>query len=68
MRVEEGFAMLLVAFFGLVVGTVLGERSLINWKNDFSEWPGIFLPNISGWVQTLILEITALLALWQLAS
>ena len=68
MRIGEGFAMQLVAFFGLVVGAVVGERSLINWRNIFGELPGIFLPDVLGWVPTLVLEIAALLALWQLAS
>ena len=67
-RIGEGFAMQLVAFFGLVVGAVLGERSVINWRNAFGEWPGIFLPDIFGWVPTLILEIAILSALWQLAK
>ncbi|HBW34226.1 YeeE/YedE thiosulfate transporter family protein [Desulfosporosinus sp. BICA1-9] len=66
-RIGEGFAMQLVAFFGLVVGSVIGERSVINWRNAFGEWPGIFLPDMFGWVPTLILEIIALSALWQLA-
>lgn len=68
MRIGEGFAMQWVAFFGLLVGVVLGERSVINWRNAFGESPGIFLPDIFGWVPTLILEISLLLALWQLAS
>ncbi|TGE38039.1 hypothetical protein E4K67_08600 [Desulfosporosinus fructosivorans] len=67
MRIGEGFAMQWVAFFGLVLGVVLGERSVINWRNAFGEWPGIFLPDILGWIPTLILEISALLVLWQLA-
>jgi uncharacterized membrane protein YedE/YeeE len=67
MRMGEGFAMQWVALFGLVVGAVLGERSLIDWRNTFGEWPGVFLPDILGWFLTLILEIGALLALWQLA-
>jgi len=68
MRIGEGFAMQWVAFFGLVVGSVLGERSLIYWQNAFGESPGIFLPNIFGWIPTLILEITVLAALWLLAK
>lgn len=67
MRIGEGFAMQWVAFFGLVVGAVLGERSLVNWRNVFGEIPGIFLPDVLGWVPTLVLEILVLLALWQLA-
>ena len=67
MRIGEGFAMQWVAFFGLVVGAVLGERSVINWRNVFGEWQGIFLPDLLGWIPTLILEIAVLLALWQLA-
>ena len=47
-RIGEGFAMQLVAFFGLVVGSVIGERSVINWRNAFGEWPGIFLPDMFG--------------------
>ena len=66
MRIGEGFVMQWVAFFGLLVGTVLGERTLTNWRNVFGELPGIFLPDVLGWVPTLILEIFALLALWQL--
>ena len=66
-RIGEGFAMQLVAFFGLAVGSVLGERSVKKWSNAFGEWPGIFLPDILGWVPTLILEIIALSALWQWA-
>jgi len=68
MRIGEGFAMQWVAFLGLLVGVVLGERSVINWRNIFGESPGIFLPDIFGWVPTLILEIGILLILWQLAS
>lgn len=68
MRIGEGFAMQGVAFFGLVVGAVLGERSLIYWRNLFGEWPGIFLPDLLGWAPTLILEIAMLVALWQLAK
>ena len=67
MRVGEGFAMQWVAFFGLVVGAVIGQRSQVNWRNAFGEWPGIFLPDIFGWVPTLILEILILAALWRLA-
>lgn len=67
MRIGEGFAMQFVAFFGLVVGVVLGERSVVNWRNVFGESPGIFLPDILGWIPTLVLEISVLLALWQLA-
>lgn len=67
MRIGEGFGMQMVAFFGLMVGTVLGERSLIIWKNTFGESPGIFLPDILGWFLTLILELSILFVLWQLA-
>jgi len=66
MRIGEGFVMQWVAFFGLVVGAILGERTVTNWRSVFGEWPGIFLPDVLGWVPTLILEILALLALWQL--
>ncbi|MDO0823449.1 YeeE/YedE thiosulfate transporter family protein [Desulfosporosinus nitroreducens] len=66
-RIGEGFAMQMLAFFGLAVGSVLGERSLKSWRYTFGEWPGIFLPDIFGWVPTLILEIIVLLTLWQLA-
>jgi len=68
MRSGEGFAMQWVALFGLVVGAVMGDRSIINWRNTFGEWPGIFLPDILGWFPTLILEISILLGLWQLAK
>jgi uncharacterized membrane protein YedE/YeeE len=68
MRIGEGFAMQWVAFFGLVIGSVLGERSLIHWKNTFGELPGIFLPDLFGWLPTLLLEITVLTALWLLAK
>lgn len=67
MRVGEGFAMQWVAFLGLVVGAVIGQRSQVNWRNTFGESPGIFLPDIIGWVPTLILEILVLAALWRLA-
>ena len=67
MRIGEGFAMQWVVLFGLVVGAVLGERSVANWRNVFGESPGIFLPDILGWVPTLILEIIVLMALWRLA-
>ncbi len=67
MRIGEGFAMQWVAFFGLVVGAVIGQRSQVHWRNLFGDSPGIFLPDILGWVPTLILEITILVALWQLA-
>lgn len=67
MRVGEGFAMQWVAFLGLVVGAVIGQRSQVNWRNAFGESPGIFLPDIIGWVPTLILEILVLAALWRLA-
>lgn len=67
MRMGEGFAMQMVAFFGLIVGTVLGERSLIIWKNTFGESPGIFLPDILGWFLTLVLELSILFILWLLA-
>ena len=67
MRIGEGFAMQMVAFFGLVLGAVLGERTVINWRNVFGELPGIFLPDILGWIPTLILEIAVLSALWRLA-
>jgi hypothetical protein len=68
MRIGEGFAMQWMAFFGLLVGVVLGERSVIHWRNVFGESPGIFLPDIFGWTPTLILEIIVLVALWQLAK
>jgi uncharacterized membrane protein YedE/YeeE len=68
MRIGEGFAMQMVAFFGLIVGAVLGERSLIIWKNTFGESPGIFLPDILGWFLTLLLELSILFVLWQLAK
>ena len=67
-RIGEGFAMQGVAFFGLLVGSVLGNRSVANWKNVFGESPGIFLPDLLGWVPTLILEIIILTALWQLSK
>jgi len=66
-RIGEGFAMQLVAFLGLVVGSVLGERSVKNWRNTFGEWPGIFLPDVLGWFPTLALELIVLSSLWQLA-
>jgi len=66
-RIGEGFAMQFVAFFGLVIGSVLGERSLKNWRNVFGEWPGVFLPDILGWIPTLLLELSVLSVLWQLA-
>lgn len=66
MRIGEGFVMQWVAFFGFVVGAVFGERTVKYWRNFFGEWPGIFLPDVLGWVPTLIFEILALGALWQL--
>ena len=66
MRIGEGFVMQWVAFFGLVVGAILGERTVTHWRNAFGEWPGIFLPDVLGWFPTLILEIFALIALWKL--
>jgi uncharacterized protein len=66
-RVGEGFAMQMVAFFSLIIGSVLGERSLVHWRNTFGESPGTFLPDIMGWIPTLILEIATLSVLWILA-
>lgn len=66
-RIGEGFAMQLLAFFGLAIGSVLGERSIDKWKNTFGEWPGIFLPDLLGWVPTITLELIVLSVLWQLA-
>ena len=66
MRIGEGFVMQWVAFFGFVLGAVFGERTVKHWRSFFGEWPGIFLPDVLGWVPTLILEILALGALWHL--
>jgi len=66
MRIGEGFAMQWVALFGLIVGAVLGQRTVADWRNVFGESEGIFLPDVLGWVPTLIVEIFVLLALWRL--
>lgn len=68
MRIGEGFAMQMVAFFGLLIGAVLGERTLDDWRSAFGERPGIFLPDVLGWIPTLILEITVLIVLWKVSQ
>lgn len=67
MRIGEGFAMQMVAFIGLLVGALIGERSLDLWRAVFGEIPGIFLPEILGWFPAIILELLALLGLWKLS-
>lgn len=68
MRIGEGFGMQMVAFIGLLIGALAGKNSQAFWKKAFGEWPGIFLPDLFGWIPTLILEILFLFLLWKLAE
>lgn len=65
MRVGEGFAMQMVALFGLFVGAFLGKYSLTYLLSIFYEFPGIFLPDIMGWVPAVAVQLLILLLLWK---
>ncbi len=67
MRIGEGFAMQMIAFVGLIVGAVLGEGTLPQWRARFGEHPGVFLPDILGWLPAIAVELTALFLLWGIA-
>lgn len=68
MRIGEGFAMQMLALVGVFVGAFLGKVSQPFWRQTFGEWPGIFIPDILGWMPTLIIEILILTVLWRLAK
>lgn len=65
MRIGEGFAMQMIALVGLLIGTLLGSYSLPYWHMIFAESPGIFLPDIFGWLPAVAIQILILLGLWQ---
>lgn len=65
MRVGEGFAMQMLALGGLIIGAFLGNFSLPYLLNIFQEFPGVFLPDIMGWIPALSIQLLALLLLWQ---
>lgn len=65
MRVGEGFAMQMLALGGLIIGAFLGNFSLPYLLNIFQEFPGVFLPDIMGWIPALSIQLLALLSLWQ---
>lgn len=65
MRVGEGFAMQMLALGGLIIGAFLGNFSLPYLLNIFQEFPGVFLPDIMGWIPALSIQLLALLSFWQ---
>lgn len=64
-RVGEGFAMQMIALLGLFIGAFWGKYSLPHWLSIFHEFPGIFLPDIMGWVPAVALQLSILLLLWK---
>ncbi len=65
MRIGEGFAMQMIAFAGLMIGAILGKYSLPYWRANFGESPGIFLPDIIGWLPAVVLQLIILFFLWK---
>ncbi|AFL98707.1 putative transporter component [Desulfitobacterium dehalogenans ATCC 51507] len=65
MRVGEGFAMQMIALFGLFLGAFLGKYSLPYWLSIFQEFPGISLPDIVGWVPAVFIQLLILFLLWE---
>ncbi len=65
MRVGEGFAMQMVALWGIFIGAFLGKYSLPYWLEIFHEFPGIFLPDILGWIPAILIQLLVLFLLWQ---
>jgi len=66
MRIGEGFAMQMIAFIGLLIGTLLGKYSLPFWQTTFGEVPGIFLPDKIGWFLAVAVQLAILLVLWKI--
>ncbi|NMA69219.1 MAG: YeeE/YedE family protein [Desulfitobacterium sp.] len=64
MRVGEGFAMQMIALGGLIIGAFLGNSSLPYILNIFHEFPGVFLPDIMGWVPAISIQLLVLILLW----
>lgn len=65
MRIGEGFAMQMIALVGLLIGAFLGKYSLPFWQASFGEVPGIFLPDIIGWLPAVAVQLLILLVLWK---
>ena len=63
-RVGEGFAIQMIALLGVFLGTLLGSYSLPYWRTTFGESPGIFLPDVVGWLPAVAIQLLILLSLW----
>jgi uncharacterized protein len=67
MRIGEGFAMQIVALFGLLIGALIANQTQGFWQGTFGEWGGIYLPDLIGWFPALVIQLLVLAGLWQLA-
>lgn len=65
MRIGEGFAMQMIALAGLLIGAFLGKFSLPYWLLHFGELPGVFLPDIFGWLPAIAIQLLILFILWK---
>lgn len=67
-RVGEGYAMQLIVLVGFIIGTLLGARHYAFWDHLLiRRAPIIYLPNLLGFREALILQIIVLSCFYYLA-
>lgn len=68
MRVGEGFLMQMLALVFFVIGSLWGAKDFGWWSERFMPEKGVFLPDVLGWVPSLILQFALLFGLYILAD
>lgn len=67
MRVGEGFQMQIISLFFFMIGSLWGVHDLPFWSTFNKNAPKIFLPDVFGWALALVIQFSALAAVYFLA-
>lgn len=68
-RMGEGYVQNYLAFVGFAIGGFLGTPLVAATSGTFlAAGPRVYLPTIFGYINTLVIQLVALLALWILAD
>lgn len=69
MRIGDGFFIQIVVLIFFILGNFLGAKDVIWWQDHFS-WirAGVFLPDIMGWLGSLIAQLIVIILLYFFAT
>nr|WP_269438184.1 YeeE/YedE thiosulfate transporter family protein [Phosphitispora fastidiosa] len=65
-RIGEGFILFWAVVLGIVAGSVLGVYHFSWWANSFFSVDAVFIPDLIGWIPSLILTLALLGGLYMI--